>query len=66
MKEKYEEARKNQERLDELRKMREVLVDKLTKIQNDLSRLNDKKMQINLLKAEIEKKTDEKTLYYIC
>ena len=60
MKEKYEEARKNQERLDELRKIREVLVDKLTKIQNDLSLLNDKKMRINLLKAEIEKKTGEK------
>ncbi len=60
MKEKYEEARKNQERLDELRKIREVLADKLTKIQNDISLLNDKKMRINLSKAEIEKKTDEK------
>lgn len=60
MKEKYEDGRKNLEKLDELRKNREVLLDKLTKIQNDLSLLNDKKMRINLLKAETEKKTNEK------
>ncbi|CAG0939519.1 hypothetical protein BROC_00685 [Candidatus Brocadiaceae bacterium] len=59
-KKKYEEARKNLERLDELRKIREVLMNKLNKIQNDLSLLTDKKMRINLLKAEIEKKTEEK------
>ncbi len=60
MKEKYEEARKNLERLDELRKNREVLMVKLNKIQSELSLLTDKKMRINLLKAEIEKKTEEK------
>ncbi|VVB96571.1 DNA double-strand break repair Rad50 ATPase [uncultured archaeon] len=60
MKKKYEQARKNLERLDELRKNREVIVDKLNKIQSDRSLLTDKKIRINLLKAEIEKKTEEK------
>jgi DNA repair protein SbcC/Rad50 len=60
MKEKYNEARRNLEKLDELRKNREVLIDKLNKIQNVLSLFNDKKIQINLLKADTDKKTDEK------
>jgi len=64
MKGKYEEARKSLEKLDEMRKNREVLIDKLNKIQSDLSLLTDKKMRINLLKAEIEKKTEEKMQYY--
>jgi len=60
MKEKYEEARKNLDKLDELRKIREALIDKLNKIQNDLSLLADKKMRMDLLKTDVEKKTAEK------
>jgi len=62
MKEKYEEARKNMERFDELRKMRESLLEKMNKIQNDLSILIEKKKRIDLLRAEIEKKNREKNI----
>ncbi|MDO8727897.1 MAG: SMC family ATPase, partial [Candidatus Methanoperedens sp.] len=60
MKEKYEEARKNLEKFDELRKMRESVVQKMNRNQNELSLLLDKKKRIDLLKVEIEKKTVEK------
>jgi len=60
MKEKYEEARKRIDVFDELRKMRESLVEKMNRNQNELSILLEKKKRIDLLKAEIEKKTGEK------
>ncbi|MCZ7399717.1 MAG: hypothetical protein O8C62_08590, partial [Candidatus Methanoperedens sp.] len=60
-KERYEEERKKQEKLEGMRKERDVLKDKLNGIKNELAGLNEKRMRLMALKADIEKNACEKT-----
>ncbi|MCZ7393945.1 MAG: SMC family ATPase [Candidatus Methanoperedens sp.] len=60
-KERYEEERKKQEKLEGMRKERDVLKDRLNGIKNELAGLNEKRMRLEALKAEIEKNACEKT-----
>ncbi len=60
-KERYDEERKKQEKLEGMRKERDVLKDKLNVIKNELAGLNEKRMRLEALKAEIEKNACEKT-----
>ncbi|MGB8218493.1 MAG: SMC family ATPase [Candidatus Methanoperedens sp.] len=60
-KERYEEERKKQEKLEGMRKERDALKEKLNKLGNELAGLNEKRMRLMALKAEIEKNACEKT-----
>ncbi len=60
-KERYEEERKKQEKLEGMRKERDALKEKLNKLGNELAGLNEKRMRLEVLKAEIEKNACEKT-----
>jgi DNA repair exonuclease SbcCD ATPase subunit len=60
-KERYEKERKKQEMLEGMRKERDTLKEKLNKLGNELAGLNEKRMRLEALKAEIEKNACEKT-----
>jgi exonuclease SbcC len=59
-KERYEEERKKQEKLEGMRKERDALKEKLSKLGNELAGLNEKRMHLEALKTEMEKNACEK------
>ncbi len=59
-KERYEEERKKQEKLEGMRKERDAIKDKLNVIKNELAALNEKHSRLESLKTDVDKYAKEK------
>ncbi|MDD5474603.1 MAG: AAA family ATPase [Candidatus Methanoperedens sp.] len=59
-KDRYEEERKKQEKLEGMRKERDALKEKLNGIKNELAALNEKRLRLESLKADVGKYAEEK------